>query len=75
LLETRETRYTEGARAAPTPNRVYRPEPSASYLLCQFALTDLRDFADEVPKIPQVRLAVFNEALRGFSRFWWHRSC
>ena len=58
----------QGARAAPTPNRVYCPEPSASHLLCQFALTDLRDFADEVPKIPQVRLAVFNEALRGFSR-------
>jgi hypothetical protein len=65
LLETRETRCTKEARAAPTPNRVYRPEPSASHLFCQSALTDLRNFADEVAKIPQVRLAVFNEALRG----------
>ena len=51
------------ARAAPTPNRVYRPEPSGSYLFWQFAGTDLGDFANEVPKIPRVRLAVFNEAL------------
>jgi len=32
-------------------------------------VTDLRHFANEVPKIPQVRLAVFNEALRGLLRF------
>jgi hypothetical protein len=51
------------------------PNPQPSYLFCQSALTDLRNFADEVLKIPQVRLAVFSEALREFSRFWWHRSC
>ena len=58
-----------------TPNRAYRAEPSASYLFSQSSLTELRNFADEVPKIPQGRLAVFSEALREFLRFWWHRSC
>ena len=33
------------------------------------------EFRRSVPKIPQGRLAGFNEALRGLLRFWWHRSC
>jgi hypothetical protein len=32
-------------------------------------LPDVRDFAELVPKIPQFRLALFNEALRGYCVF------
>ena len=59
------TPATGAARVAPPPLGMTMQGNQPGFLESgSWTLPDMRDFADQVPKIPQLRVAPFNEALR-----------